>query len=169
LNDCLLKKKKMPEFVQIVDIVRRITPEIQVDEKSTPKSIIVPAASIKDICQELWQNPATYFDNLSCITGIDNDVAAGTMEVVYNLYSIPFNHHLILKVILPRENSEIDSVVSIWRGADWLERETYDMFGIKFTGHPDLRRILMPADWEGFPLRKDYQHQEYYRDVKVQY
>jgi NADH-quinone oxidoreductase subunit C len=75
----------------------------------------------------------------------------------------------MLKVMVPRENPEVDSVSSIWRGADWYEREAFDMYGINFKGHPDLRRILMPADWEGHPLRKDYKHQEFYRDVKVQY
>lgn len=159
----------MFEFSRLAEIVKGITSNIQLDEKSTPKAIIVPSAAIKKLCQELHQNPSTFFDMLSCVTGIDNGVETNTMEVVYNLYSIPFNHHLMLKVFLPRENPEIDSVTSIWRGADWLEREVFDMYGIKFIGHPDLRRILMPADWEGYPLRKDFKHQEYYRDVKVEY
>lgn len=159
----------MLDFQQLVDIVKKIAPDFQVDEKATPKAIIVPATEIKKVCRELHQNPSAYFDMLSCLTGIDNGVEPNTMEVVYNLYSIPFNHHVMLKVSLPRENSEIDSVTEIWRGADWYEREVFDMFGIKFNGHSDLRRILMPADWEGFPLRKDFKHQEYYRDVKVEY
>lgn len=159
----------MLEFSQLIEIVKGITSNIQLDEKSTPKAAIVPSADLKKLCQELHQNPSTYFDMLSCVTGIDNGVETNTMEVVYNLYSIPFNHHLMLKVILHREKPEIDSVASIWRSADWYEREVYDMFGIKFIDHPDLRRILMPADWEGYPLRKDFSHQEYYRDVKVEY
>ncbi len=159
----------MLEFSQLVEIVKGITSNIQLDEKSTPKAVIVPSVDIKKLCQELHQNSSTFFDMLSCVTGIDNGVETNTMEVVYNLYSIPFNHHLMLKVFLPREKPEIDSVASIWRGADWLEREVFDMYGIKFMGHPDLRRILMPADWEGYPLRKDFKHQEYYREVKVEY
>ena len=159
----------MLEFSQLVEIVKGITSNIQLDEKSTPKAVIVPSVDIKKLCQELHQNSSTFFDMLSCVTGIDNGVETNTMEVVYNLYSIPFNHHLMLKVFLPREKPEIDSVASIWRGADWLEREVFDMYGIKFSGHPDLRRILMPADWEGYPLRKDFKHQEYYREVKVEY
>jgi len=159
----------MLDFLQLVELLKEVASEIQVDEKSSPKAIIVPSTDIKKVCKELYQNSSTYFDMLSCLTGIDNGTAAGTMEVVYNLYSIPFNHHLMIKVILPRENPEVDSISSIWRGADWYEREAFDMYGIKFIGHPDLRRILMPADWEGFPLRKDYKHQEYYRDVKVEY
>jgi NADH-quinone oxidoreductase subunit C len=106
---------------------------------------------------------------LSCVTGIDNGPEAGTMEVIYNLYSIPFNRSLMLKVILPRDQAEMESVCGVWKGANWLEREVYDMFGIHFKNHPDLRRILMPADWEGYPLRKDYQHQELYRDIQVKY
>lgn len=159
----------MLEFSQLIEIVKGISSNIQLNEKSTPKAAIVPSADLKKLCQELHQNPSTFFDMLSCVTGIDNGVEANTMEVVYNLYSIPFNHHLMLKVVLPREKPEIDSVASIWRSADWYEREIYDMFGIKFIDHPDLRRILMPADWEGYPLRKDFKHQEYYRDVKVEY
>ena len=159
----------MLDFLQIVEIVKGVAPEIQPDEKCTPKAIMLQPADVMKVCIELHQNPSAYFDMLSCLTGIDNGVTAGTMEVVYNLYSIPFNHHMMLKVILPRNNPEIDSVTSVWRGADWYEREAFDMYGIKFTGHPDLRRILMPADWEGYPLRKDYVHQENYRDVKIKY
>jgi NADH-quinone oxidoreductase subunit C len=91
------------------------------------------------------------------------------MEIAYNLYSIPFNQHLMLKVKLQREKPEIDSISHIWKTADWHEREIFDMYGIVFKNHPDLRRILMPADWVGHPLRKDYRHQEYYRNIKVDY
>ena len=159
----------MLDFQQLVEIVKKVPNEISLDEKATPKAIIVPASEIRKVCQELYQNTSAYFDMLSCLTGIDNGTEANTMEVVYNLYSIPFNHHVMLKVILPRENPEIDSVAEIWRTANWHEREAAEMFGIKFNGHPDLRRLLLPADWEGHPLRKDYQHQELYRDVKVKY
>ena len=159
----------MPDFSQLVDIVKRISSEVATDEKSSPKAILIPAQDLIKVCTELHQNSEAYFDMLSCVTGIDNGVQANTMEVVYNLYSIPFDTHLMLKVVLSRENPVVDSVTSIWRTADWHEREAFDMLGIKFTGHPDLRRILLPADWEGFPLRKDYHHQEYYRNVKVEY
>ena len=132
-------------------------------------SVLVPSELILDVCREIHQNPATYFDMLTCVTGIDNGKEAGTMEVVYNLYSIPFNRSLMLKVIMSRDQAEVESVNSVWKAANWLEREVYDMFGINFKNHPDLRRILMPADWEGYPLRKDYQHQELYRDIQVKY
>lgn len=159
----------MPEFSHLVDIVKKISSEVAIDEKSSPKTILIPAQDIIKVCAELRQNPETYFDMLSCLTGIDNGVQANTMEVIYNLYSIPFNLHLMLKVVLPRESPVVDSVISVWRTAGWHEREAFDMFGINFTGHPDLRRILLPADWQGFPLRKDYNQQEYYRNIKVEY
>jgi NADH-quinone oxidoreductase subunit C len=159
----------MLDFQQLVEIVKKVTTEIGLDEKATPKAMVLPASAIKKVCQELHQNASAYFDMLSCLSGIDNGIEAKTMEVVYNLYSIPFNHHLMLKVILPRENPTIDSVADIWRTANWHEREAAEMFGIKFIGHPDPRNLLLPADWEGYPLRKDYQHQELYRDVKVKY
>lgn len=146
-----------------------ILDEVNLDHSSTPVSIAVSTDKILDVCNKLYQHPDLYFDSLSCLTALDNGKEAGTMEVVYNLYSIPFNHHLMLKVVLPCENPEIESVSSIWRTANWHEREAFDMFGIIFKNHPDLRRILMPADWEGFPLRKDYQTQETYRDIKVAY
>lgn len=159
----------MSDFIRIVDIVRSVSPEITTDEKATPRAIVVPAADIVKVCTELQQNPQTFFDMLSCLTGIDNGAQADTLEVAYNLYSIPFNVQLMLKVVLPRENPVIDSVSPVWRTADWHEREAFDMYGIKFQGHPDLRRILLPADWIGFPLRKDYNQQEYYRNIKVEY
>ncbi|HEY3386317.1 MAG TPA: NADH-quinone oxidoreductase subunit C [Saprospiraceae bacterium] len=159
----------MLDFQQLVDIVKKVANDVRTDEKSSPKAIIISATELKKVCLELYQNQATYCDMLSCLTGLDNGVEANTLELAYNLYSIPFNHHLMLKVVVPRENSEVDTVSDIWRTANWHERETSEMFGIKFIGHPDPRRLLLPADWEGNPLRKDYQHQEKYRDITVKY
>jgi NADH-quinone oxidoreductase subunit C len=139
------------------------------DLNATPKAIQIHKDDLVNVCSDLMQNPDTYFDMLSCITGVDNGVEAGTMDVVYNLYSIPYNHHLMIKVKLSRENPEVDTVTDIWKTANWHERELYDMFGIIVKNHPDLRRILMPADWEGHPLKKDYELQEYYRGIKVKY
>jgi NADH-quinone oxidoreductase subunit C len=143
--------------------------EVKFDFNATPNAIILSAEDLVLVCRELFQNPSTYFDMLSCITGIDNGPDIGTMEVAYNLYSIPFNLHLMIKVSLPRDQAIVESVSHIWKTADWHEREVFDMYGIVFKNHPDLRRILMPADWEGFPMRKDYKHQEYYRNIKVEY
>ena len=100
----------MLDFSQLVEIVRKHSNDVQVDERSTPNAVIIPVSDLRKVCQELYQNTSAYFDMLSCVTGVDNGVEANTMEVIYNLYSIPFNHHLMLKVTLPRENPEVDSV-----------------------------------------------------------
>jgi NADH-quinone oxidoreductase subunit C len=161
----------MLSFDQILSIVKEgcAHGDAVADTTSTPGSIKISSEDLKQVCAKLFNHESTYFDMLSCITGIDNGPETNTMEIVYNLYSIPFNHHVALKVILPRENPAIDSVIEIWKTANWHERELFDMYGIKVNGHPDLRRILMPADWEGHPLRKDYKQQEYYRDIKIEY
>jgi NADH-quinone oxidoreductase subunit C len=161
----------MLTFEELFNIVQKHCShgEAAQDLTSTPKAVKIAAADIVNVCRALHEDPSAYFDSLSCITGIDNGPENATMEVVYNLYSIPFGHHLMLKTVLPREKPEVNSIAGIWRTADWHERELFDMFGIVVKGHPDLRRILMPADWEGYPLRKDYKHQEYYRDIKIEY
>jgi NADH-quinone oxidoreductase subunit C len=93
------------------------------------------------------------FDNLSVITGVDR---LDRIEVIYNLFSYKKKQNLVLKVVLEHRSPEVDSVTSIWKVADWLERETYDLVGVKFNGHPNLKRILLPEGWMGHPLRKDY-------------
>lgn len=161
----------MLPFDKIAEIVRVSCMQAPpaVDENATPKAVKIDKGDLLHVARSLRQNPETYFDMLSCITGIDNGPDAATMEVAYNLYSIPFDHHLMIKVVLPRDKPEIESLAHEWKTADWHEREIFDMYGIHFLNHPDLRRILMPADWIGHPLRKDYKHQEYYRDIKVEY
>ncbi len=103
-----------------------------------------------DVCRYLFDQE---FKHLSCITGIDY---MENFEVVYNLWSYPRREHIVLKVVLDHNNPKIPSLTSIWKGADWLERETYDLVGIVFEGHPNLKRIFLPEGWEGHPLRKDY-------------
>jgi NADH-quinone oxidoreductase subunit C len=152
---------------RLIELVRSVAGTAEEVKNTTPLSLSIDASALILVCEQLHKNPETYFDMLTCVTGVDNGPEANTMEVIYQLYSIPFNHSLMLKVILPRENPEIESVTSIWKSADWLEREVFDMFGIVFKNHPDLRRILMPADWNGYPLRKDYKHEETYRGIKI--
>lgn len=140
---------------------------------------LMPFATISStdllrIARFLYTDPKCYFDYLACLTGMDNGIEKGTMEVIYNLYSIAFDTKFCFKVILNRPTQvdiqpQIESVSSIWRTAIWHEREIFDLFGINFLNHPDMRRILLPADWEGYPLRKDYNLQEYYHGVKVNY
>ena len=142
---------------------------VGVIENCTPQGVELKKEGLVEAMTLLHKSEGLYFDQLSCITALDNGPEAGTMEVIYQLYSIPYNHHLTIKVRLDRSAPVVDSLTAIWKTADWHEREAYDLMGITFNGHPDLRRILLPADWEGHPLRKDYKHQEYYRGVKVEY
>ncbi len=96
------------------------------------------------------------FVRLSAVTAVDRYPNEPRFEIVYQLHSLARNQRLRLKCRLPGEAPEIDSVTSVWRAADWYEREVYDLFGVAFRGHPNLKRILMPEDWQGHPLRKDY-------------
>lgn len=158
------------EVEKIVQSIRQLTGgEITVDPNSVPDCVNIAAVDVVSVMTYLHEDPSLYFDMLSCVTGVDNGPAAGTVEVIYHVYSIPFDRSLSVKTVVERSHPEVDSVTSIWKSANWLEREVYDMFGIHFNNHPDLRRILMPNDWEGFPLRKDYQHQDSYREIKVKY
>jgi NADH-quinone oxidoreductase subunit C len=151
-------------------------PEIILSENQQPTQpfLVIQTNRIADLGERLHNDGQTYFDFLSCLTGLDNGPEAGTMEVIYHLYSIPYDHPLCLKVIVPRNAPgeplpSVPTVSHIWRTADWHEREAYDLVGLHFAGHPDLRRILCAADWEGHPLRKDYVWQEYYHGIKVRY
>ena len=161
----------MSTFDQILSLVKASCThgDCTVDENATPKCIKIDPEDLLSAMNGLLNDPNAYFDMLSCVTGVDNGPDANTIDVVYNLYSIPFDHHLMIKVTVPRDKPEVESVCSIWRTANWHEREIYDLFGVQFLNHPDLRRILLPADWEGHPMRKDYKHQDYYRSVKVAY
>jgi NADH-quinone oxidoreductase subunit C len=96
------------------------------------------------------------FERLTSITGVDRFPAEPRFEVVYHLQSLAGKQRIRIKARVPGDNPEIESVTSIYRAADWYERETFDFFGVKFLNHPELTRIMMPDDWEGYPLRKDY-------------
>lgn len=115
---------------------------------------------IREVCLFLRDEPTLRMDHLADLTAVDFSRYPGDQgprfEVVYNLISVPFHHRIRLKVRAPEEDPRVPSVTPVWHTADWHERETYDLMGIVFDGHPDLRRILMPEDWEGHPLRKEY-------------
>ncbi len=96
------------------------------------------------------------FERVSTVTAVDRYPAEPRFEIVYHLHSVARNERLRLKCRVSGANPEIDSVTSVWTGANWYERETFDLFGIRFRNHPDLRRIMLPDDWDGHPLRKDY-------------
>lgn len=109
---------------------------------------------IVDICRYLKYDEK--FVRLSTVTAVDRYPTEPRFEVVYHLHSLERNERLRLKCRVTGEKPQIDSVTPVWRSADWYEREAFDLFGIRFNGHPDLRRIMLPEDWEGHPLRKDY-------------
>ena len=134
-------------------------------------SICIDATNLLSVCAWLRDHPSYYFDFLSNITAVDY-YPEHRFAVVYHLASIPFQYQLTLRVELPNDRSvdnlpELPSVSSIWRTADWHEREAFDLMGIFFTGHPDLRRILLPDDWKGFPLRKDYEDPQEYHVIPI--
>ncbi|TAK63842.1 MAG: NADH-quinone oxidoreductase subunit C [Bacteroidetes bacterium] len=129
--------------------------------------IKIKAEAIREIALFLRDDIELQFDFLMCLSGVD--FGKGLIGVVYNLYSMSKKHKITLKVEVSKEKPEIPSVESIWKTANWHEREAYDLIGVVFTGHPDLRRILLPYDWEGHPLRKDYKVPEYYQGMKVPY
>jgi NADH-quinone oxidoreductase subunit C len=118
-------------------------------------TLVVAPETIVEICRFLKEDPEMAFDLLVDITGIHYLEREYSFEVVYHLVSLARRRRLRLRVRLGEEG-EIDSVTPIWHGADWHEREAFDLVGIRFKGHPDLRRILMPEDFEGHPLRKDF-------------
>lgn len=139
-------------------------------EVTTPEKgdgyILVDSQALKDIGLFLKFEETLLFNILHCISSLD---CQDTLAVVYHLYSSTHPHQAILKTQVPRNQPIVASVVDVWAGANWHEREAYDMMGIVFDGHPDLRRILCPEDWEGFPLRKDYQVQERWHGMHVPY
>jgi NADH-quinone oxidoreductase subunit C len=108
------------------------------------------------VCSFLRDDPAMAFDMLIDLCGVDMYRPQGRFEVVYHLYSLGNKRYLRLKVAVDEEECVVDTVSSVWAAADWHERETFDMFGIQFAGHPDLRRMYMPEEFEYHPLRKDF-------------
>ncbi len=133
-----------PEFVQ---------PQFS-EEGSQFLNVSIDPDQLHELMQLLKQNPDTSFDYLFCLTGVDYGKELG---IVYHLESTVHRHILVVKVQTgDRENAVFDSVQDIWATANFHEREVYDFFGIKFRGHPNLKRLFLTEDWEGFPLRKDY-------------
>jgi NADH-quinone oxidoreductase subunit C len=117
--------------------------------------LFIPAASIVEVCAFLRDDPELDFAMLSFVAGVDYLPREPRFEVIYSLLSLSRNARLHLKVQLPGENPRVPTVTGVWPTANWHEREAFDFYGIEFTGHPDLTRILLPEDWVGWPLRKD--------------
>ena len=158
------------EITEIYNILKTVFAEDALEIKTdlpVESFFIVKAVAINPVCLFLRDEDSLQFDSLSCLSGVDFD--KDNLAVVYHLYSYVHNHKLTLKVIVPKSEPKVPTVSDVWATADWHEREAYDMFGLIFENHPDLRRILCPDDWEGFPLRKDYKVQEFYKGMKVPY
>ena len=119
-------------------------------------TIYVERSALREACALLRDDPACPFNFLSDVTCVDWYPTEPRFEVVYHLLSIPKKERVRLKVRLNSSSPNIDSLTPIWPGANYFEREVFDLFGVRFAGHPYLRRIMMPEDWEGHPLRKDY-------------
>ena len=129
-------------------------PKVAGQARGDELHILVPAEKLSELCRFLRFDPPLAFDFLTFVTSVD---WKDRYEIVYYLVSTLHKHKLVLKVNLAdKANPSVQTVTDIWAAADWQEREIYDLMGIKFNGHYNLRRILLPEDWEGYPLRKDY-------------
>lgn len=146
----------------------------------TEPIVDVNPLKIKEIALFLRDNEELKFDSLMLLSGVDDAngtktkdeagvdiITGGTLSVYYHLDSIFLKHKVTLRVSTPREKPEVESVYNVWRCADWHEREAFDLIGIFFLNHPNMIRILMPYDWEGHPLRKDYRNPEFYQGMKI--
>lgn len=129
---------------------------LMTDEFRGDLTVTVKKDDIVRVCEFLLDDEDLRFDSLRDIVGIDMYRPENRFEVVYNLYSLKNNYRLFLKVLVDEQDLRVPTVVGVWAGANWLEREAFDMFGIVFEGHPDLRRIYMPEEFEYYPLRKDF-------------
>lgn len=138
----------------LLKFVSEISKEAVLSDNKQFTEIVVPKDKLHEVVVALQSSPETQFDYLFCETGVDINQKLG---VVYHLQSTELRHIIVLKVFADgRENPIIDTVSDIWRTAEYFEREIYDMLGIQFANHPDMRRLFLEDDFMGFPLRKDY-------------
>lgn len=134
-------------------------------EAKDPAIRIVPEA-IAEVCAFARDDSELRCEALSNQSGVDYK-ADGEIEIVYHLYSYTHRHDVILKVRTPRDAAVVPTVEGVWKSANWMEREIFDLLGVTFTGHSDLRRLLMPEDWVGHPLRKDFVEPEEYHGIST--
>jgi NADH-quinone oxidoreductase subunit C len=141
----------------VIQRLREAVPEtlIDVTEAHGDMSVRVERDHLVKVAQFLRDDPALNYLLLENLCGVDYLGVEPRFEVVYHLFSFEHCHRVCLKVGAPEDDPTVPTLTDLWPTANWQERETYDMFGIQFTGHPSLERILMPEDWEGFPQRKD--------------
>jgi NADH-quinone oxidoreductase subunit C len=133
-------------------------PDVSFEEFKGMLTVIAAKSNLTDIFKFLKENPDLVFDYLTDLTGVDylKEGREPRFNVVYHLYSFKNNHRICVKLPVPEEDLEVPSASGIWKAAIWQEREAFEMFGFQFNGHPDLRRLLLPDVFDGFPLRKDY-------------
>ena len=129
-------------------------PTITFEEGGEWLNVFVTPRELRSFVQKIRTSEDVLFDYLFCLTCVD---WKKHFNIVYHFSSTTYRHNFVLKVKIDRANPEIETVSDIWRTAEMLEREVYDLFGVKFLNHPDLRRLIMPDDWQGWPLRKDYE------------
>ena len=146
--------KSHPAIARLLDWNSKAITGVRFDRDEM--TVYVERGSIREACALLRDDAEFPFNFLSDITCVDWYPNEPRFEVVYHLLSIPKKDRVRLKVKLDGASPVVESVTSVWPGANYFEREVFDLFGVRFTGHPHLRRLLMPEDWEGHPLRKDY-------------
>jgi NADH-quinone oxidoreductase subunit C len=154
------------DFADIKARIESTFPDALITGEEADQFLRVEASRWRDVARFLHEDPDLHFDSLMCLSGYDNGPDQ-SLGVAYNLHSMEKLHKLEIRTEVPHENGSIPSVALIWRIADWFEREVYDMYGITFEGHPDHRRMLLPEDWIGHPLRKDYTTPDYYHGIPV--
>jgi len=132
--------------------------------KGRDASVTVPAEQLPEVARFLKTDPELFFDCLSNLSGVDYP-KENAIQVVYHLHSYRHRHWIVLKVNAHRDDPRVPTVCDVWRHAEWQEREVFDLLGVDFTGHPDMRRLLMPEDWPGHPLRKDFVEPEEYHGI----
>lgn len=136
----------------------------ELNEEFDNKWFSVKAESWREAADFMKYDRELLFDGLMCVAGVDYP-DKNELHAVYLLYSYTHRHRICVKIIVPRDNPVLPSAEPVWKHADWMERETYDLLGIIFEGHPNLVRVLLPEDWEGHPLRKDYTEPDEYRGI----
>jgi len=144
----------------------RFTDAVGPLESGAEPAIRVAPAAIVQVAEHLKADKALAFDCLSNLSGVDYPKRS-EIEIVYHLFSYPLRHAAVLKVSVPRDNATMPSVHRVWATAIWQEREAFDLLGVVFEGHPDLRRILLPEDWVGHPLRKDFVEPTEYHGIST--
>lgn len=148
----------MADLKAIAEQIRAAFPEQvqEIIEFRGEVTVVVEPSAILEVAKYCHSTPGLDFHMLSDCGGNDYYPAEPRFGISYVMFSLMHNHTMRLKVYVPGNAAKVPSVYSVWNGANWMEREIYDMFGVEFDGHPDQRRVLMPFDWQGHPLRKDY-------------